>query len=128
MLSFDRIGRLMDAEILGSANYTALDLLRDMRKGIWKEANTPAAVSIYRRNLQRAYIERMEYLMKEEIKPSRSGEYYNVAQSDVRALVRGELTTLKSILGIAKSNAVNTETKYHYADCIQRIALILDPK
>jgi hypothetical protein len=29
----------------------------------------------------------MEYLMKEEIKPGRSGDYYNVAQSDLRALV-----------------------------------------
>jgi hypothetical protein len=37
----------------------------------------------------------MEYLMKEEIKSTRSADYYNVAQSDVRALVRGELTTLK---------------------------------
>jgi hypothetical protein len=62
----------------------------------------PTTVSIYRRNLQqRAYIERMEYLMKEEIKPSRS-DYYNVSQSDVRALVRGELVTLKSALGNSK--------------------------
>jgi hypothetical protein len=36
MCWFAIIGRLMDAEILGGANYTALDLLRDMRKGIWK--------------------------------------------------------------------------------------------
>jgi hypothetical protein len=59
---------------------------------------------------------------------NRSADYYNVAQSDVRALVRGELITLKNALGIAKSKAANTETKYHYADCIERIALILDPK
>jgi hypothetical protein len=128
ILSFDRIGRLMDAEIQGTANYKALDLLRDMRKGIWKETNAASSVSIYRRNLQRAYIERMEYLMTDEMKSNRSESYYNVSQSDVRALVRGELNTLKTILGIAKSRAVTTETKYHYEDCIQRIALILDPK
>jgi hypothetical protein len=128
ILSFDRLGRLMDAEISGPTNYTALNLLSDMRKGIWKEANTSTTVSIYRRNLQRAYIVRMEYLMKEEIKSTRSADYYNVAQSDVRALVRGELTTLKTALAIAKSRAVDTEIKYHYADCIERIALILDPK
>jgi hypothetical protein len=40
--------------------------------------------------------------MKEEIKSTRSADYYNVAQSDVRALVRGELTTLKATLVIAK--------------------------
>jgi hypothetical protein len=128
VMSFDKLGRLMDAEILGKANYTALDLLRDMRKGIWSEANTAAAATIYRRNLQRAYIERMEYLMKEEIKAGRSGDYYNVAQSDLRALVRGELTSLKSTLTSAKAKTLDTETKYHYIDCIARIALILDPK
>jgi hypothetical protein len=70
-------------------------------KGIWKEANTSTTVSIYRRNLQRAYIVRMEYLMKEEIKSTRSADYYNVAQSDVRALVRG-VNNLKTALVIAK--------------------------
>jgi hypothetical protein len=86
----------MDAEISGPTNYTVLNL-SDMRR-IWKEANTSTTVSIYRRNLQRAYIVRMEYLMKEEIKSTCSADYYNVAQSDVRALVRGELTTLKATL------------------------------
>jgi hypothetical protein len=41
--------------------------------------------------------------MKEEIKPGRSGDYYNVAQSDLRALVRGELSSLKSTLIVAKA-------------------------
>jgi hypothetical protein len=44
----------MDAEISGPTNYTALNLLSDMRKGIWEA--TATTVSIYRRNLQRAYI------------------------------------------------------------------------
>jgi hypothetical protein len=128
VLSFGRIGRLIDAEIMGAANYKTLDLLRDMRKGIWKEANVTVNVTIYRRNLQRAYIERMSYLMNEEMKSDRSEAYYNVSQSDVSALVRGELNVLKTTLGIAKSKAVNAETKYHYEDCIKRIELILNPK
>lgn len=128
VLSFGRIGRLMDAEIMGTTNYKALDLLRDMRKGIWKEAVTGTNVVIYRRNLQRAYIERMNYLMTEEIKSDKSEGYYNVSQSDLRSLVRGELNVLKGMLVIAKSKALNTETKYHYEDSIKRIELILNPK
>ncbi|WP_428232079.1 zinc-dependent metalloprotease [Flavobacterium sp.] len=129
LLSIGRIGRLMDNEIVGGDTYKALDLLRDTRKGIWKEATTPANVTIYRRNLQRGYIDRMGAMMTEEIKPAdRSVLYYNVGQSDVRALVRGELTALKSTLLAAKAKPVNTETKYHYEDCIKRIDLILNPK
>jgi hypothetical protein len=49
------------------------------------------------------------YLMTEE--PSRNGQYYNVSQSDLRGLVRGELNSLKSILNAAKNGAVNTGDK-----------------
>ena len=129
LLSLGRIGRLMDNEILGTDTYKALDLFRDTRKGIWKEASAAGNVTIYRRNLQRGYIDRMGALMTEEIKPTdRSTVYYNVAQSDLRALVRGELSALKGTLLTAKAGAVNTETKYHYEDCIKRIDLILNPK
>ncbi|MBB1193962.1 zinc-dependent metalloprotease [Flavobacterium sp. SOK18b] len=128
VLSFERLGRLLDAEIVGTNNYKALDALSDMRKGIWKEASAGANVTIYRRNLQRAYIERMSYLMKEEIKSGRPSDFYNVAQSDVRGLVRGELNVLKVLLTTARSAAVNIETKYHYEDAIKRIDLILNPR
>ncbi|MGO4770808.1 zinc-dependent metalloprotease [Flavobacterium sp. W22_SRS_FK3] len=129
LLSLGRIGRLMDNEILGADTYQALDLFKDTRKGIWKEANTATNVTIYRRNLQRAYLDTMGYLMTEEIKLNdRSTVYYNVSQSDLRALVRGELTVLKKSLTTAKALGLNTETKYHYEDCIKRIDLILNPK
>ena len=129
LLSIGRIGRLVDNEILGGDTYKALDLLRDTRKGIWKEAAAPGNVTIYRRNLQRGYIDRMGALMTDEIKPSdRSVVYYNVNQSDVRALVRGELNALRTTLLAAKARPVNAETKYHYEDCIKRIDLILNPK
>ncbi|WP_158729118.1 MULTISPECIES: zinc-dependent metalloprotease [unclassified Flavobacterium] len=128
VLSFERLGRLLDAEIVGATNYKALDALADMRKGIWKEASAGANVTIYRRNLQRAYIERMAFLMKEEIKSGRPSDYYNVAQSDVRALVRGELNVLKALLTTARSGAISVETKYHYEDSIKRIDLILNPR
>ena len=128
VLSFERMGRLIDTEIVGANNYNALDLLQDMRKGIWKEASSGSNVTIYRRNLQRSYIERMSFLMIEELKAGSSRDYYNVSQSDVRGLVRGELNLLKTSLSAAKNVAVNTETKYHYQDCIKRIEKILDPK
>ena len=103
-------------------------MLQDLRKGIWKELNSTKSVSVFRRNLQRAYIDRMQYLMTEELKPSRFGSYYNVNQSDVRALVRGELNTLRNSIKYIKNSVSNTETKYHYEDCIKRIDMILDPK
>lgn len=128
LLSLDRIGRLLDGELLNSNNYTVLAFLSDVRNGIWKETKTNEKVSVFRRNLQRAYIERMEYLMKEEFKNNSSGSAYNVSQSDVRAVVRGELTALKNTLKFAKANSSSTASKYHYDDCLYRINAVLDPK
>lgn len=128
ILSFERLGRLIDAEIVDPANYKALELLRDIRKGIWKETAGIEKVTLFRRNLQRAYIERLAFLMTEELKPARNEVFFNVSQSDIRALVRGELNSLKNSLITAKANQTHTETKYHYEDALKRIDKILNPK
>ena len=131
LLRFDRIGRLIDAETINQANsyYSALDMLRDLRFGIWSELRTNIKVDIYRRNLQRAYIDRMGFLLNEEPDNRfRFGLQYNVNQSDVDALVRGELKELKRQLITAKSNTTNRLIRYHYEDCLDRINAILEHK
>lgn len=128
ILSFETLGRLIDYNALDASNYSALEMMRDLRKGIWSEASSGQNVTVYRRNLQRAHIDQLEILMTEDMNRARSRKYYNVNQSDVRALVRGELNVLKNRVKSATNSAVNTETKYHYRDALARIENILDPK
>ncbi|WP_417860936.1 zinc-dependent metalloprotease [Winogradskyella sediminis] len=128
LLSFERLGRIIDHNAIDTKNYAALDFLRDLRRGIWSEANSGTNVSIYRRNLQRVYLEAMFQLMTEDLDKNRSRQYFNVNQSDIRALVRGELNRVKELLISASKNSINTETKYHYLDAVERINVILDPK
>ncbi len=128
VMDFERLGRLIDHKAMDNSNYSALDMMKDLRLGIWSETKSAANVSVFRRNLQRAYIDRMEYLMTEKIDPNRSRQYFNVNQSDVRSIVRGELNQLKRVLASAANSGVNTDTKYHYRDCIERINTILEPK
>ena len=128
ILSLETLGRLQNATIIDQNSYKPITFLQELRTGIWSELNTNQNTTIYRRNLQRAYIERMEFLMKEEFKNSTSNENYNVAQSDVRALVRGELSTLKRLIQTKKGLQTSTENKFHLEDCLARINAILDPK
>ncbi|WP_026756015.1 zinc-dependent metalloprotease [Sediminibacter sp. Hel_I_10] len=128
LLSFDRLGLLMDHHTLNADNYSALDMLQNLRKGIWKEVGTSSNVDVFRRNLQRAYVDRMAYLMTEDLDRDRTNQYYDVNQSDVRALVRGELQTLKRQVEAAAKKQVGTETQYHYQDIEARIDHILNPK
>lgn len=133
LLSFQRMGRLIDNESLSTEYYSALTMLSDLRSGLWREASRGVSVDLYRRNLQRTYVDRMTYLMTEELSPNRfrrpgfEGQlFYNVNTSDVRALVRGELKTLKSRLNAAKNGRINKETKYHYEDVIARIERLFE--
>ncbi|WBU90982.1 zinc-dependent metalloprotease [Cellulophaga omnivescoria] len=125
VLSADRIGRLLDAETTNKTFYSALEMLSDLRKGIWKEAYVGKSADIYRRNLQRTYLERMETLLNAQ-NSSRSN--FNITTSDISALVRGELKTLRSKLKVAKNGSINTVTRYHYEDAIAKIEQALEPK
>lgn len=128
ILSLETLGRLQNATIIDQDSYKLAMFLQELRAGIWSELETNKGISIYRRNLQRAYIERMEFLMKEELKNTASKEYYNASQSDVRALVRGELTSLQKNIQNKKALQTSLENKYHLEDCLFRIDAILDPK
>jgi hypothetical protein len=57
---------------MDGANYKALDLLYE-RKGIWKEAM--GGMRSFTEETCNAYIERMDYLMNEEIKSERLEGY-----------------------------------------------------
>jgi hypothetical protein len=114
------IGRLINSETVDSDYYAAIDLLQDLQKAMFSRSD----VDIYKRNLQRAYVDRLEYLMITD--PSRSD--YNVAQSDVRALVRGELNSLQYTLRSKRNATTNKLDRYHYEDLLARVANVLNPR
>ena len=132
LLSTDRIGRLIDAETNGNNYYSALELLQDLRKSLWSEAQQGKNVTIYRRNLQRTYIDEMQQLMnakKENYKTeigSESSFMYDVPNSDVPSLVRGELKALEKTLKSALKRNINTTTKFHFEDVLARIESLLN--
>jgi len=122
LLDADRLGRLIDAETMDTEYYSALEMLQDLRTNIWNETSSRKNVDIYRRNLQRTYLDEMSKLMINE-----DAREFNVITSDVRPLVRGELQTLKKQLNRAKNRNIDTVTRYHYEDAIARIELLLEP-
>ncbi|WP_047546197.1 zinc-dependent metalloprotease [Psychroserpens sp. Hel_I_66] len=128
LLSFDKLGRLIDHETVDATNYSALSMIQDLRKGVFSEVNSTKNVDVYRRNLQRAFVDRMGYLMTEDLESNRRGDYFNVSQSDIRAIVRGELNNLKRQVATAGNREINTVSKYHYKDLVERIEDILDPE
>ena len=133
LLSADRLGRLINTETQEGTYYSAVSLLQDIRQGLWKEANTRSNVDIYLRNLQRTYVEALSKLMIAKSEPLNTQVgierrlQFDIPNSDIPALVRGELKALERTLQAALRSNLNTVTKYHYQDILMRIEKILEP-
>ncbi|GIV61063.1 MAG: glutaminyl-tRNA synthetase [Rhodothermaceae bacterium] len=134
VLDPQRLARMIEAEaLMGDATYTPLEMLDDLRAGLWRELARGEAIDPYRRNLQRGYLERLEYLMTEEITPPPAAfrEFVgftpvDVSQSDIRALARGELQTLRREVQRARSRTRDRMTRLHLDDVLARIDAILE--
>jgi hypothetical protein len=136
MLSLETFARLDNSGLTTSNNYKTIDLFQDLRGGIWTELAAGKNIDRYRRNLQKAYIERLKALMTDQApaSPAAAGQFgparetYPVAQSDVRSIVRGELKALQASLALAKGKYADKEVRYHLDDCLERVGLILNPR
>lgn len=131
---FSRLQRMIENEAMnGNSAYTVLELFDDMRNGIFSELQSGQKIDVYRRNLQRAYIERLEYLMTAE-QPRFSTQFadfigvtnVDVSQSDIRAVARGELKRIKSMAQSAKGG--DTMSQYHLEDLVARVDMIFEGK
>lgn len=130
LLEWRKIGRVIENETLNGADnaYGILDLFADVRNGIWSELPRGRTIDTYRRNLQRAHIERLETLLTGELSPSRFGGNIDASQSDIRPVVRAELKTLQSRIKAAIPRTSDRMSKIHLEDALERVNMLLDPK
>jgi hypothetical protein len=136
VLNPGRMQRLIEAEVRnGDDAYTLGEMLGDLRSGVWSELPGGSSVGVYRRNLQRGYLERMGWLMTEEPQPAPSffgasfATNVNVPQSDIRPFVRGELERLKRDINRALARGgLDRATRLHLQDAVVRIDEILKPR
>ena len=132
ILAFDRLARVIENETLNGNNaYGLTTMMEDLRKGLWKEVKQGKTPDTYRRNLQRAHIERLGYLLKEEQKLSDNQRRYggvtqiDVSQSDIRAAARAELNSLYQLVN-RKRKTASGMGKAHLEDAKSSIAKLLD--
>ena len=135
MLHLGKMARIIENETMnGSDAYGLLEMMRDLRRGLWSETRSGKTIDTYRRNLQKAHIDRLEYLMTAENqrKLSDFGGYrkstaVNTSQSDIRSVARAELNTLKRDISNGLSRVSDRMSRYHLQDALERIDGILNP-
>lgn len=119
-----RMQRLIEGQTMRpDAAYALEDMLGDVKTAVWSELSSGAAIGTYRRNLQRAHVERLEWLMSDDAE----SDEVDVSQSDIGAVVRGSLEELRSDLSRALARAPDRISLLHMRDMRARIDQILDP-
>ncbi|TVR17985.1 MAG: DUF5117 domain-containing protein [Balneolaceae bacterium] len=134
VLDASRLARLIEYEIRGEDTYSPFEFMDDLRNTIWSELSSNSEISVYRRNLQRAYVERMESLMTDDLSgiPAQFRQFLgitnvNVSQSDIRPIVREQLEILHRDVKSTASNVSDRSTRIHLNDLDRRIDDILNP-
>ena len=127
-----RMQRLIEQEAFAPGEaYRLADLFDDLRRAVWSELDGSGPIDVYSRNLQRAHVERLEFLLTQEppAPPAGGGgggpppaPAVDVSQSDIRPMARAQLTELE---GAARTT--DRLTRAHLLDLEARIGLILRP-
>ncbi|MSU64059.1 MAG: DUF5117 domain-containing protein [Pedosphaera sp.] len=119
LISSQRINRLAEIEqTQGNAAYSPAKLFLDLRNGLFRELDTkPLDFDLYRRNLQRSYLDMLAANLKTP-----------VSNSDLPALSRAELIGIRELIRKADATGAAPGVQAHLADLLARIERALDPR
>ncbi|MGN7720393.1 zinc-dependent metalloprotease [Chitinophaga sp. 22620] len=130
LLSAATINKLLNAEAMESDSYKAAEFMNDLKKGVFSELAAGKQIDIYRRNLQKAYVNSLIGLLS---KPDVTGVpaafasmFPNPTRTDVTSLARAQLSSIRSEARAAA--APDAMSRYHLQDLADRINKALDPK
>lgn len=122
LLDVDRLLRLVEGEALyGNRQYALTQLMNDTRNGIFRELTAGVETDAFRRNLQRAYVDKLLEVI--------GSEDDRVAQSDLPALSRATLRDIQRKIDSTKlERTFQGATLAHWRDLADRIERGLDPE
>lgn len=138
VLSTRNLSKLIDAEAAqGSGAYSITDLFADLKKSIWTELPGRSKIDVYRRNLQKSYINILDNLLNPPQRGGSSGIIIMVLgggsttsteKSDIMSVVRAHLTSLRNEIKAASGGISDQMSRYHLQDIMVRIDNALNPK
>lgn len=138
VLSTRNLSKLIDAEASqGSGAYSITDLFGDLKKGIWTELPGRSKIDVYRRNMQKSYINILDNLLNPPQRGGSSGiiimvlgggSTISTEKSDIMSVVRAHLTSLRNEVKAASGGVSDQMSRYHLQDIMVRIDNALNPK
>ncbi len=136
LLNTNRMQRLISAANRENGTYRLDEYMDDIKKAVWSDLASRKPIDNYRRNLQKAYVERLGgFLTPAPAAAPGGGMVINfggpsvdVKKSDINSIVKGTLKSLKAEIAAAAPAYSDKVTRYHLQDLNERIDRILNPK
>ena len=134
LISNNTWNKLFRYEAQEPANaYTTSEMVSDLRKGIWSELATHQAIDIYRRNLQKSFVESLNRI----INPDSGGGLtitfgpatptVNPKTSDAISIAKMQMRQLASEIRTALPLYKDSNSRAHLQDVLDRITEALNP-
>lgn len=119
----------------GATSYQATAFLNDLKKGIFSEVYSRKNIDVFRRNLQKSYVDHVIQLISAKEQSSMSGMSImfgpapaDPTKSDVSSIARAHLVSLRTDIRAAAATIQDPLSRYHLSDLAERISQALDPK
>jgi len=123
LLNDERLLRMIENESFSDGKvYSVLDMLTDLRRGLFAELYNGQTTDVYRRNLQRAYVDLAQAKVATlEAKEDRDDD---VIISDIVPLMRYELNQLAADIKSRSARSSDKMSLIHWDDLLARIEQI----
>jgi hypothetical protein len=131
LFSGDRLIRLIETSALDKKNYSVDELMTDLRKGIFSELNSNLPIDVYRRNLQKVYVNNLIDALDIDGKKTAMGlnrRPVKYSETDISSIARGQIVELKSRLSSGAAGATDRLSRLHLLDLVSKINNGLNPK
>ena len=142
LISSTKLGRLqLSVNRFGADKaYNAIELLDDVQNGLFSELKSKKTIDQYRRLLQMSYVDKLVDIILPPTTNNAAaiiiggggrgggGSSIDLNKSDVPAIVRAQLVSLRSQLNASLAGFTDRLSKAHLQDLSEKIKQALDPK
>lgn len=127
MITDDILGNMFWANATNKNNYSAQEYLHDLSRLVFKELETNKNISLFRRSLQKLYLERLSELMSPYTGNNYMTYTFSVAnaRTDVSAILRGHLKEVYNLLKSAKLRYPGGLVKMHLEEMADKLDALL---
>ncbi|RNI29553.1 DUF5117 domain-containing protein [Rufibacter immobilis] len=140
LISNSTLTKLISGEAMdGAKAYKVTDFFTDLNNSIFREVKNKQAIDVYRRNLQKIYVEQLIDLVKPAPATAASSATasasrrptaptMDIQQSDVISVAKAELRNINNLIKSAAASQSDSLSNYHLQDLADRINEALNPR